>query len=715
MNVFSKSDNGAGKVVYKLLGIEFFKKKKNIYEKSYYIFGIKYWKKNISKRNTAYSPLVSVIIPCYNHEKYLKTRLESVYNQTYKNIEVILLDDASSDNSREILQKYALKHSNTKVFFNDTNSGGVFIQWGRGLSLAKGELVWIAESDDYCSNNFLEETVGFFVDESVSLSFARTVFVNEKGNKIWDIESYLSDITSKQWINSRFVETAHKIVNEGFGFKNLVPNVSSAIFRNTGFKNILNDKNWFAFKLCGDWLFYLFIIRGGRIAYSSFATNYYRYHESNLSIAIRATPSYYTEHEKIAEYVAENYKVDKEIFIKQAEMLKKHALEHNNKFAIDAFEKLYNLHHIYSRMSLRKPNLLMASYGFASGGGEVLPIFIANRLKDTGVAVTFFDHQGLPENTEIKAMLDKSIPILKKMFLNGNDELNDFAFDIIQTQYAHVETFFSTRKGSAKHIAVLHGMYEAMENEVFETKWVDLPMLTKNIDRWLYTTGKNLDAFKKYNCYDESRFFKINNGLPESVESKNVVRQDLSIPEDAFVLCLVSRAIEDKGWNEAIEAVNLANKSMENKVHLILIGDGPVYETLKKETLIPKYIHILGFKKNIRDYFKLSDMSILPSRFKGESFPLVIIDSLLTDKPVIASDIGEIRNMLSSENEELAGQVFKLNDWKIPVEELSSIIKDFANNKYKYNAAISVVTKIKDRFSIANVAAEYLKHYNDLT
>lgn len=83
-------------------------------------------------------PLVSVIVPNYNHASYLKERLDSIYQQTYQNIEVILLDDFSSDNSVEILKQYAKKYPHkTRLVVNEQNSGRVFRQWNKGLALAK--------------------------------------------------------------------------------------------------------------------------------------------------------------------------------------------------------------------------------------------------------------------------------------------------------------------------------------------------------------------------------------------------------------------------------------------------------------------------------------------------------------------------------------------------------------------------------------------------
>ena len=95
------------------------------------------------------SPLVSVIVPNYNHARYLEQRLDSVFGQTYPNFEVIILDDSSTDNSLEIINRYKYNPHLSQIVVNKTNSGSVFKQWAKGLSLAKGEWIWIAESDDY--------------------------------------------------------------------------------------------------------------------------------------------------------------------------------------------------------------------------------------------------------------------------------------------------------------------------------------------------------------------------------------------------------------------------------------------------------------------------------------------------------------------------------------------------------------------------------------
>ena len=97
---------------------------------------------------------VSVILPNYNHAEFLPERLDSIYNQTYQNLEVIILDDCSTDESVSILNNYKNHPKTAHFVINKENTGSPFIQWEKGFKLVKGDVIWIAESDDYCDLNF---------------------------------------------------------------------------------------------------------------------------------------------------------------------------------------------------------------------------------------------------------------------------------------------------------------------------------------------------------------------------------------------------------------------------------------------------------------------------------------------------------------------------------------------------------------------------------
>lgn len=84
------------------------------------------------------TPFVSVIVPNYNHARYLEQRLDTVFNQTYQNFEVIILDDKSTDNSLEVINRYKDNPHLSQIVVNEQNTGSPFKQWDKGINLAKG-------------------------------------------------------------------------------------------------------------------------------------------------------------------------------------------------------------------------------------------------------------------------------------------------------------------------------------------------------------------------------------------------------------------------------------------------------------------------------------------------------------------------------------------------------------------------------------------------
>src|SRR6266852_6763107 len=97
---------------------------------------------------------VSVIVPNYNHSRYIGQRIESVLNQTYPDFELLILDDMSPDNSREIIERYR-QNPRVRIEYNDRNSGNTYLQWQKGIALTSSEYIWIAESDDYADSGLL--------------------------------------------------------------------------------------------------------------------------------------------------------------------------------------------------------------------------------------------------------------------------------------------------------------------------------------------------------------------------------------------------------------------------------------------------------------------------------------------------------------------------------------------------------------------------------
>ncbi len=651
-------------------------------------------------------PLVSVIVPNYNHGKYLRQRLDSIYQQTYKNLEVILLDDASSDDSVCILKEYAQKYSDcTRLFINEKNSGKVFHQWNKGLSQARGEYVWIAESDDYCDRNFLKEVLQGLRHQSVMLSFARSVFV-QNGKKIWSQEEYLRDLPI-MW-NAPFIMTSHTLVNKAFAIKNVVPNVSSAVFRNVGAIPKEVTDVWETMSLCGDWLFYLWLIRGGAVSYTCRVNNYYRIHPKSTSLKIQKTQEYYVETHKISCFVAQNYAVDFSVFEVVKRNLVRHCLEQHNDVDV---EKLYDLDAIEACAKLRKLNVIVCGYALTQGGGEIFPIYLANELKKQGLSVTFIDFRGTVRDEKIRRMLNLNIPLIQLnsvLYLKGI--ITSLGAEIIHSHEGNTDCAVACavqdHNQKCKHIITLHGMYEAISKKELESI---MKHVLQSCSCFVYIADKNLFPFEK--VLENTCFRKIGNGLPQ-FPVVPCSRKDLGIEENAFCITLVSRALPDKGWIEAIEAIKKVNQYADRPVHLLLIGDGECYDMLKTVNL-PFYIHLLGRKGNVRSYFAMSDVGLLPSRFRGESFPLVIIESFMCGIPVIASDIGEVRNMITDENGAQAGVLLHLIDWRISVDELVQKVLELLDED-NYLRLKGNVKNVVGKFDIAYTASQYIDVYNEV-
>ena len=131
------------------------------------------------------SPTVSVIIPNYNHAPYLRQRIDSVLQQDYQDFEVILLDDCSKDDSRQVLENYRDHPKVSHVVYNEQNTGNTFIQWERGINLAEGQYIWIAESDDVAERNFLSTLIPQLeADDSRVVAYSHSRMIDSNGEPL---------------------------------------------------------------------------------------------------------------------------------------------------------------------------------------------------------------------------------------------------------------------------------------------------------------------------------------------------------------------------------------------------------------------------------------------------------------------------------------------------------------------------------------------------
>lgn len=231
--------------------------------------------------------LVSVIIPNYNHAPYLKQRIESVLAQTYQNFELILLDDESKDKSQKIIQAYANHPQVRHTVLNQGNSGSAFCQWDRGMELAIGKYIWIAESDDWADPEFLSNLVPMAeAHEDVGVVYSKSRIVDKKGNPLGDTGGWTDDLDLQRW-QSDYINEGYDEIKRYLIKKNTIPSASAVLFR----RSVLEKTRPIdiQFQLCGDWMFWIKMLGQSKVAYCSKILNFWREDTSNARMASPGT------------------------------------------------------------------------------------------------------------------------------------------------------------------------------------------------------------------------------------------------------------------------------------------------------------------------------------------------------------------------------------------------------------------------------------------
>jgi glycosyltransferase involved in cell wall biosynthesis len=355
-------------------------------------------------------------------------------------------------------------------------------------------------------------------------------------------------------------------------------------------------------------------------------------------------------------------------------------------------------------------NILICGFSLTTGGGEVFPIILANGLKSLGVNVTFCNFAYRATTPEVRRRLRADIPLLEIdewAFLTAIIE--DLKIDVVHSHHAWVDTTLAGLLRASQHCAFVvttHGMYEILTPP--EQRRI-IELLKPRVDRFIYIAEKNLAPFDEEFVMDK-QFVNIPNAI-ERKEPGLLTRSQMGIPEDAFVVCLVSRAIPEKGWQQAIMATRHARQASGADIHLLLVGDGPEFDRLKHDDSVAG-VHLLGFRDDVQDLFSISDAGILPTYFSGESFPLVALECLAAGRPFVATEIGEIRRILSTPVG-MAGFLIPLDDGAVSIQRWTKFLIACAEDRSRLTTLYPAVAQAHERYSSHAVSKVYLQCYRD--
>lgn len=270
----------------------------------------------ISRHILNKKPLVSVIVPIYNQAPFLKQRLDSILNQTFKDYEILILDDCSTDPSLLEVEPY-LSYPFVRLLKNTQNSGSPFAQWEKGISMAEGSFIWIAEGDDMSELNFLETLLPMFNTPDINLVFCNSNLINTK-NEITP-NHYLHNghykglgFEANKWYDD-YVEEGILEIENALCVRNTIPNVSAVLFRASEIKQI-DFTACQQFNTCGDWYVYIQLVKKGKIAYKTASLNYHRVHKESVVAKFRkSSTDTISDYYKMHYMILSNFTIKKEM------------------------------------------------------------------------------------------------------------------------------------------------------------------------------------------------------------------------------------------------------------------------------------------------------------------------------------------------------------------------------------------------------------------
>ncbi len=221
--------------------------------------------------------LVSVVVASYNHAEFLEQRMESLISQTYQDMEILAIDDCSTDNSVEILRKYQ-SHPKVNLVVREKNSGWVTVS-NQGIKMSTGEFVIFANCDDDCEPRMIARLVGAMqTHPTAGIAFCRSLLIDEHDRLLGD------DFTMRESsFRFRCFTDALLIRTEMSRFllhSCVIPNLSAALIRRECFSTA--GKLSADYRVCSDWDLFFRIVARYDVAYIAEPLNRFRQHKTTI-------------------------------------------------------------------------------------------------------------------------------------------------------------------------------------------------------------------------------------------------------------------------------------------------------------------------------------------------------------------------------------------------------------------------------------------------
>jgi len=234
--------------------------------------------------NGLYEPgLVTAVVASYNHAKFLPERMRSLLSQTYPNLNILVIDDFSPDNSVEILRSFE-SSPKVKIIAKQKNSGWASVS-NEGIQLSYGEFILFANCDDTCDVEMISSLVSALnANPAAGLAFCRSTMIDENNQILGNDFEVREKSFQKRCRESTLLSGSE---TTQFLFKAcVIPNLSAALFRRETLDHVGGFSE--AFKVCCDWDLFFRIAEHYDVAYVALPLNYFRQHARTVRSATKS-------------------------------------------------------------------------------------------------------------------------------------------------------------------------------------------------------------------------------------------------------------------------------------------------------------------------------------------------------------------------------------------------------------------------------------------
>lgn len=284
--------------------------------------------------------------------------------------------------------------------------------------------------------------------------------------------------------------------------------------------------------------------------------------------------------------------------------------------------------------------------------------------------------------------------------------------DVVNSHMAyadwHAFQYFKQKNSRGKFIISMHGCYNRTDTHLsyqVKHRYEDNKQAFNLADYVVVLTPKNLKPLQGVKLQKDPVF------IPLGIDNP-VIKEVRFRSEQYVTFGLVSRSIARKGWKEAIECVVDLN-SEGFPCRIVLVGDGECKEQLMARYQNESCVIFAGSSSNVYDWIRIFDVGLFTSYIESESFPNAVAEYLSCGKPVIATDIGEVRNMMSTEDGKLAGSLLDYFENQISVGQLKQFMKAYLQSPALLKTHQQLAENAGNKFDMTNCMEAYESLYSN--